>query len=133
MNQPSKLDRYGSLIVDLTSNILIITILLVNFQSYLVKFIAIFIPVIYYPILHTLWSRSIGDLVFNLKVVNQQGNKIDFRLARKRFFCIIKYSIVVLLYTNLLMIVFLFRNGQNIREVSLDFEGESQTYLVKAS
>lgn len=133
MEQPSRVDRYGSLIVDFINNILIITLLLMNSPSYLVKFIAIFIPVVYYPILHTLWSRSIGDIVFKLKVVDQQGNKIGFRLALNRFSCVFKYSILILLFTNLLFIIFFSGTGKEIREVSFDYEGESKTYLVKAS
>ena len=134
MEQPSRADRYGSLMVDFIT-ILIITILLMNSPSYLVKFIAIFIPLVYFPILHTLWSRSIGDIVFKLKVVDQQGNKIGFRLALNRFSCVFKYSIFAALFTNLLFMFLMLVSGtiKDIREVSFDYEGESETYLVKVS
>lgn len=62
MEQPSMVDRYKSLMVDFII-ILEITILLMHSPSYLIKFIAIFIPLVYFPILHTLLSRSIGDIV----------------------------------------------------------------------
>lgn len=134
MEQPSRADRYGSLMVDLI-NILIIIILLMSSPSYLVKFTAIFIPVVYFPLLHTLLSRTIGDIVFKLKVVDQQGNKIGFRLALNRLSCVFKYSIFAALFTNLLFMFIMLFSGtvKDIREVSFDYEGESETYLVKAS
>ena len=133
MEQPSMAERYGSLVVDFVT-ILIIMVLLVTSSSYLVKFLALFIPVIYFPVLHTLLSRSIGDLVFKLKIVDQQGDKIGLRLALDRFKCVFKYSIFSMLFTNLLFLFFMFFSGtvKDIREVSFDYEGESQTYLVKA-
>ena len=91
--------------------------------SYLVKFTAIFVPVVYFPILHTLWSRTIGDIVFKLKVVDQQGNNIGFRLALNRFSCVFKYSIFAALFTNLLFMFLMLVSGtvKDIREVSFDF------------
>jgi uncharacterized RDD family membrane protein YckC len=132
MEQPSRVDKYGSLIIDFITNILIITLIFMNSQSNLVKFIAILIPLVYYPILHTIFSRSIGDIVFSLKIVDQRGNKIGYRLALERFICVIKYSFFILLFTNILFLFFFSRTGTDIREVSTDFEGESKTYLVKA-
>lgn len=134
MEQPSMVDRYKSLMVDFII-ILEITILLMHSPSYLVKFIAIFIPLVYFPILHTLLSRSIGDIVSKLKVVDQQGNKIGFWLALNRFFWVFKYSIFALLFSNLLFMFFILFPGtlKNITEVSFDYEGESKTYLVKTS
>lgn len=134
MEQPSNVDRYGALVVDVIS-ILIITVLLLNSSSYLANFIGIFIPVVYFPILHTLLSRSIGDMVFNLKLVDQQGNKIGFRLTLNRFICVFKYSIFAAIFTNLfLMFIMLFTGAiKDIRDVSFDYEDESGTYLVKAS
>lgn len=133
MGQPSRVDKNGSLIIDLITNGLIIIVLFMNSQSSLIRFIAIFIPVIYYPCLHTLFSRSIGDIIFNLKVVDQQGNKIGFRLALKRFFCVLKYSIFVLLFTNLLFLIFFSNTDKDIGKAAFDFEEECKTYLVKAS
>lgn len=134
MEQPSMVDRYKSLMVDFII-ILEITILLMHSPSYLVKFIAIFIPLVYFPILHTLLSRSIGDIVSKLKVVYQQGNKIGFWLALNRFFWVFKCSIFALLFSNLLFMFFILFPGtlKNITEVSFDYEGESKTYLVKTS
>lgn len=131
MKQPSMIDRYKALMVDFII-ILEITILLIYSPSYPVKFMAIFIPLVYFPILHTLLSRSIGDIVFNLKVVDQQGNKIGFRLALNRFFWVFKGSIFALLFSNLFFMFLLFFTG-TFREVSFDYEGESKTYLVKTS
>lgn len=64
MEQSSRVDRYNSLVIDFII-ILEITILLMHSPSYLVKFVAILTPLIYFPILHTLLSRSLGDIVFN--------------------------------------------------------------------
>lgn len=125
------MERNGSLIIDLITNILIITLIFINTSSNLVKFIAVLIPVVYYPVLHTIFSRSVGDIVFGLKIVDPQGNVIGFRSALKRYFCVFKYSAFILMFTNLLFLLFFFRTGNDIREVSTDFEGESKTYLVK--
>lgn len=133
MEQPSRIDRNGSLIIDFITAALMIILLLNTSRSYLAIIIAILIPVIYYPCFHTLFSRSIGDMVFNLKVVDQGGHKIGFRLALKRFFCVLKYSIFVLLLTNLLFFIYFSRSEKDIRDTSFDFEAESKTYLVKTN
>ncbi|HWI54631.1 MAG TPA: RDD family protein [Desulfobacteria bacterium] len=134
MEQPSRADRYGSLMVDVI-NILLLALLLMYSPSHLIKFTAVFIPVVYFPILHTLLSRSIGDMVFKLKVVDNQGNRIGFRLALKRFFYVLKSSIFAALFTNLLFMLLMLFSGtiKDISEVSFDYEGESGTYLIKAS
>lgn len=131
MNQPSKADRYKSLIVDFLI-ILILMFLLITKASFQAKFYAIFIPLVYFPILHALMSRSIGDIIFNLKIVDQKGNKIGFRLALNRFFWVVKYFLFSLFLTNILFLFFMFSQG-NQRNLSVDYEGESGTYLVKAS
>ena len=133
MEQPSRVDRYKSLTIDFII-ILEITILLMHSPSYLVKFVAILIPLVYFPILHTLLSRSIGDIVFNLKIVDQQGNKIGFRLALNRFLGVFKCSVFALLLTNLLFLFYFLssRTFKDIPEV-LDYEEESKTYLAKIS
>lgn len=132
MKRPSMLERYGSLSVDVI-NILIITLLLLNSSSSLVKFIAIFVPVVYFPFLHTLLSRSIGDIVFQLKIVDQEGNKISFRLAQDRFICVFKFSIISIIFSNLLFIFLALFTGtfKNITDAFFDYENESKTYLVK--
>jgi len=124
-------DRYKSLFIDFIL-ILEITILLMHSPSYFVKFIAIFIPLVYFPILHTLLSRSIGDIVSKLKIVDQQGNKIGFRQALDRFINIFKSSMFALLLSNLLfMFFFLFSGTLRDTKGLFDYETESKTYLVK--
>lgn len=130
MEQPSRVHRFGSLLVDFIT-IFIIILLLANSPSYPVKLIAIFIPLVYFPILHAILSRSIGDMVFELKVVDQQGNNIGFRLALNRFFSAFKYSIFSLILSNLFVMFYFFFSG-NLKEISFDYEEESQTYLVKS-
>ncbi len=131
MEQPSRLDRYKSLTIDFII-IFEITILLMHSPSYMIKFVAILIPLVYFLILHTLLSRSIGDIVFKLKIVDQQGNKIGFRLALKRFLGVLKFSIFALLLTNLLFL-FYFLSSRRFKDIPqvLDYEEESQTYLAK--
>lgn len=133
MEQPSRVDRYGSLVIDLITNALMIIFFFMYPPFSLVKYIAIFIPVVYYPILHIICSRSIGDIVFGLKIVDQHGNRISYKLALDRFFCVLKYSCLLLIFTNLLFISFFLRTGRDIRDFSLDFQRESKTYLVKAN
>lgn len=132
MTQPSRIEKSGALIIDLISNVFIVTAIFINSQSSLIRFIAIFIPIIYYPCLHTLFSRSIGDTVFNLKVVDRQGKKIGLELALKRFSCVLKYSLFILLLTNILFVICFSRTTKDIREISYNFEDESKTYLIKA-
>ncbi|TGE31085.1 RDD family protein [Desulfosporosinus sp. Sb-LF] len=131
MEQPSRVYRLGSLVVDFTT-IFIIILLLANSVSYPTKIIAIFIPLVYFPILHTILSRTIGDMVLDLKVVDQQGNNIGFRLAINRFFSAFKYSIFSLILSNLLVMFYFFFSG-DLKEISFDYEEESQTYLVSRS
>lgn len=131
MEQPPKADRYKSLLVDFII-ILILMFLLITKASFQLKFYASFIPLVYFPILHTLMSRSIGDIIFNLKIVDQQGNKIGFQQAFNRFFWVVKYFLFSLFLTNILFLFFIFSQGQK-RDLSVDYEGESGTYLVKGS
>lgn len=133
MEQPSRVDRNKSLVIDFII-IAEITILLMHSPSYLIKFVAILTPLVYFPLLHTLLSRSIGDIVFKLKVVDQQGNKIGFRLALTRFLGVFKFSVFALLLTNLLFLFYFLssRTFKDIPEV-LDYEEESKTYLAKTS
>lgn len=129
MQQPSRVNRFSAILVDFITMFIII-LLLGDSPSYPVKFIAVSIPLVYFPILHTILSRSIGDMDFELKVVDQQGNNVGFRISLRRFFCAFKYSIFSLILSNLLVMFYFFSSG-NLKEISFDYEEESQTYLVK--
>jgi uncharacterized RDD family membrane protein YckC len=131
MEQPSRVYRLGSLVVDFTT-IFIIILLLANSVYYPANLIAIFIPLIYFPILHTILSRTIGDMVLDLKVVDQQGNNLGFKLAMNRFISAFKYSIFSLILSNLLVMFYFFISG-DLKDISFDYEEESQTYLVSRS
>ncbi len=132
MEQASKADRYKSLMVDCVIILEIAILLMIN-PFYPVKFIALVIPVLYFPLLHALLSRSIGDLVFKLKIVDRQGNKIGYRLALNRFIWVLKCSAFASIFTNLLFMFLIFFSDalNNMRDVSFDYEGESGTFLVK--
>lgn len=131
MEQPSRVYRLGSLVVDFTT-IFIMILLLANSVSYPANLIAIFIPLVYFPILHTILSRTIGDMVLDLKVVDQQGNNLGFKLAMNRFISAFKYSIFSLILSNLLVMFYFFISG-DLKEISFDYEEESQTFLVSRS
>lgn len=131
MEQPSRVYRLGSLVVDYTT-IFIMILLLANSVSYPANLIVIFIPLVYFPILHTILSRTIGDMVLDLKVVDQQGNNLGFKLAMNRYISAFKYSIFSLILSNLLVMFYFFISG-DLKEISFDYEEESQTYLVSRS
>lgn len=133
MNIPPNKIRAFTLITDTLIIGLLSYLYLTHSKNALALIIWLFFIFAYFPIFHWIFSRTPGDLVWGLKVVNREGKRPGFWPAIDRFFGVFaKLYILSLALDSLIFLLTLFGSGtlKDVVNEPLDYEKESKTFLV---
>lgn len=96
----------------------------------------ILVVIIYFPIVHSIFSRSIGDFLMGLKIVDKNGHKITPSLAIMRFFAFVANIVYSRYSINDSETTFKTSNPTGFWQThyenfSLTYEKDSETFLMK--